>query len=272
MKLIRQLGEQCAFLPSSWATLVQTREQIQELLKFDQYIDLMIPRGSNELVQYIMENTKIPVLGHADGICHIYIDESMNEKIVLPIVLDAKTQYPSACNSLETLLLHENINIEFINEMINSLRQHAVRLFGCDKIIKIDSKIEPVKNWAHEYGDLQLSIKIVSDLDAAIEHINTYGSGHTDCIITECEESQSYFFKRVDSASVMHNCSTRFADGFRYGFGAEVGISTAKTHARGPVGIEGLLIYKYELRGTGQIVDSYTGKNAKKFSHKKIKQ
>ena len=225
------------------------------MLKCDKYINLIIPRGGNNLVKFIKENTKIPVLGHADGICHIFTDESAELELAVKVIIDAKTQYPSACNAVETVLIHENF--PYKDELLSKISSADVEL-----ILAPDS-------WAFEYGERKLAVKFVRNVDEAISHINTYGSGHTDCILTTNVVNAEKFLNEVDSAGVYHNVSTRFADGFRYGFGAEVGISTNKTHARGPVGLDGLVIYKYKLRGEGQIVDDYS-KGLKHFNHKDL--
>jgi glutamate-5-semialdehyde dehydrogenase len=239
--------------PKNIVQQVFSREDAAEMLKCDKYIDLIIPRGGNALVKFIQENTKIPVLGHADGICHIFTDENADLTMAQNIIIDAKTQYPSACNSVETLLIHEGF--ERVAELLSALQSAEIKL------------ISDPQSWAFEYSDKILAYKIVKNLDEAIEHINTYGSGHTDCIITNDAQNAEEFMNRVDSAGVYTNVSTRFADGFRYGFGAEVGISTNKIHARGPVGLEGLTIYKYKLIGTGQIVKDYA-EGGKQFRHR----
>lgn len=241
--------------PENVIQQVFTREDVAEMLKCDKYINLIIPRGGNKLVKFIKENTKIPVLGHADGICHIFVDESADLKMAEKIIVDAKTQYPSACNSVETLLIHEKF--PYRDELLASLQLSEIKL------------IDKPESWAFEYGDKILAFKTVKSIDEAIEHINTYGSGHTDCIITGSVENAEKFMNKVDSAGVYRNVSTRFADGFRYGFGAEVGISTNKTHARGPVGLDGLTIYKYKLIGNGQIVKDYAD-GTKQFHHRDI--
>lgn len=241
--------------PKNLLQQVFTRDDVAEMLKCDKYINLIIPRGGNKLVKFIKENTKIPVLGHADGICHIFIDESADLEMAQKIVIDAKTQYPSACNAVETLLIHEKFPNK--DELLASLQLEEIQL------------IDNPESWAHEYGDKILAFKTVKNTEEAIKHINTYGSGHTDSIITKNKENAEIFLNKVDSAGVYFNASTRFADGFRYGFGAEVGISTNKTHARGPVGLEGLTIYKYKLYGNGQIVKDYADGN-KQFHHKNL--
>ena len=249
--------------PENLINLLFTRDDVKDMLNADKYIDLIIPRGSNSLVQFIKSNTKIPVLGHADGICHIYIDETAEISKVKDIVIDSKCQYPSACNSVETVLIHKNAAAKMLKELLTALKEANVKVNAEEEIQKQYPELinATVDNWHKEYGEKELSIKTVNNIDEAINHINTYGSGHTDCIITENKENAEKFMMFVDSAGVYHNVSTRFADGFRYGFGAEVGISTNKTHARGPVGLEGLTIYKYKLIGNGDIVNDFvTGK------------
>ncbi len=241
--------------PQNTINLVYSREDIKKMLDMDEYLSLIIPRGSNSLVKYIKENTKIPVLGHSSGICHIYIDKESKFQNALDVVLDAKTQYPSACNSIETLLVHKDFSD--IDKLKQSLSENGVKIE------------ENPEKWDIEWGDKILSFKIVNSLNDAIEHINKYGSGHTDAIISDNKENIDKFMKYVDSAGVFANCSTRFADGFRYGFGAEVGISTNKTHARGPVGLFGLTIYKYKLKGNYDTVSPFiSGK--KTFTHKDL--
>ena len=241
--------------PKKVLTQVYTRDDVAKMLTCEGYIDLIIPRGGNSLVKFIKENTKIPVLGHADGICHIYVDESADFEKAKNIIVDAKTQYPSACNSVETLLIHKHFLQK--DALLKSLEENGIKL------------VFNPESWHKEYSDKILSVKEVSNVDEAIEHINTYSSGHTDAIISENRENAEIFLAAVDSAGVYHNASTRFADGFRYGFGAEVGISTNKTHARGPVGLEGLTIYKYTLEGHGDIVKDYVD-GVKKFNHKDL--
>ncbi len=255
MEIMNNALAQVSGFPDNVIQQVFTHEDISQMLKCDEYINLIIPRGGNKLVQYIKENTNIPVLGHASGICHIFVDKSADIDDAIKIVVDAKTQYPSACNAVETLLIHKDFGKK--DELLAALQLEEIKL-----------ELNP-DSWDIEYGDKILSVKIVDNIDDAIAHINKYGSGHTDCIITNDLNSAEKFMNEVDSAGVYHNVSTRFADGFRYGFGAEVGISTNKTHARGPVGLEGLTIYKYKLYGKGQIVDDYA-KGTKQFHHKDI--
>lgn len=257
-------------IPPNWIKLLETRADVNEMLKMDKYIDLIIPRGSNEFVRYIMDNSRIPVMGHADGICHCYIDEDADIDMAIRIVVDSKTQYVAVCNATETLLVHKNIAPKVLPELKRALDSKNVELVGCSetqKIIPVAPATE--EDWRTEYLDYKLSVKVVGDLEEAIEHINTYGSGHTDSIITNSKEKAATFMSLVDSGNVFWNCSTRFSDGFRYGFGAEVGISTSKIHARGPVGLDGLLIYKYKLIGNGHIVEDYA-KRIKSFKHNKM--
>lgn len=270
IKLINEALDTVSAFPKNAINLIKTREDVKELLKMNKYIDLIIPRGSNSLVKYIQENTKIPVLGHTEGICHIYADEFADLNKAVKISVDSKTQYPAACNSVETILIHKNIAEELLPDLITSLKNNEVLVKGDEKTLKIFKEIDHAteKDWETEYSDKIVSIKIVDDINEAINHINTYGSGHTDCIITENYQNRDLFMNLVDSAGVYCNASTRFADGFRYGLGAEVGISTNKTHARGPVGLEGLTIYKYKLYGNGQIVAEYANKN---YIHKRLK-
>lgn len=249
--------------------LVETREQIGELLELDRWIDLMIPRGSNELVRRIQENTKIPVLGHADGICHLYVDREADLDTAVEVAYDAKCQYPAVCNAIETLLVHSGVAEEYLPRLADRLE--GVELRGDERTHGIiGAKTATEEDWSTEYNDLILSIRVVDSLEEAVDHINTYGSHHTDGILTRNETAARRFLSDVDSSSVMWNCSTRFADGFRYGLGAEVGISTGKIHARGPVGLEGLTSTKYILGGSGQIVADYVG-GSKRFTHRDLK-
>jgi len=261
-----------AGIPAGWIQLVETRADVNEMFRLNESIDLLIPRGSNAFVRYIMENSSIPVLGHSDGICHIYIHEDADSEKVVPIVVDSKTQYVAACNALETLLVHQDKASEVLPPLKSALEGRGVQLVGCDRTCRI-IEIAPAQqeDWSTEYVDYKLSIKIVDSLGEAVEHINTYGSGHTDAILTESRDTASLFMAGVDAASVFWNCSTRFSDGFRYGFGAEIGISTSKIHARGPVGMEGLMIYKYKLLGSGQTVAQFSS-GEKSFTHHSLKR
>ncbi len=269
-KLIVEALDAVKTFPKNAVNQVFSRDDVAQMLKMEDYIDLIIPRGGNSLVKYIKENTKIAVLGHADGICHIYVDKMADWEKAVPIIIDAKTQYPSACNAVETVLIHKDIAKEFLPVLMFELKKAGVKVQGDEVAKSVCADIEPLnETWAHEYSDLILAVKIVSNLLDAVKHVNTYGSGHTDCIITEDKRACEVFMNLVDSAGVYCNASTRFADGFRYGFGAEVGISTNKTHARGPVGLDGLTIYKYKLFGNGQVVGDYV-KGEKSFKHEKI--
>ncbi len=255
MEIIQSALSKIEEFPLNTITQVFTRDDVKEMLEQDRYIDLIIPRGGNNLVQFVKENSKIPVLGHADGICHIFVDKSANLEKTIRIIIDAKTQYPSACNSVETLLIHKDFAKK--EDLLEALKNSNIKL-----------EFHP-ESWHIEYSDKILSVKEVDSLDEAIEHVNKYSSGHTESIITEDRENAQIFLSAIDSAGVYHNVSTRFADGFRYGFGAEVGISTNKTHARGPVGLEGLTIYKYTLQGNGDIVADYV-EGEKVFNHKDL--
>ncbi len=259
-----------AGIPDGWIHLLETRQDVTEMLALDDYIDLVIPRGSNDFVHYIMESTNIPVLGHAEGICHIYVDGDADLAMAEKIIVDSKCQYPAVCNAVETLLVDSAIAKKFLPKIKDALEKKEVGIRGCKKTrALIDVKEATSEDWETEYLDLVLSIRVVDGIDEAIEHINRFGSHHTDAIVTNDKEKAEKFMNLVDSANVFWNCSTRFSDGYRYGLGAEVGISTNKIHARGPVGLEGLVIYKWKLLGSGQIVADYA-ESKKKFMHKKI--
>jgi glutamate-5-semialdehyde dehydrogenase len=251
--------------------LLTTRAETSAILKMDKLIDLIIPRGSNQFVRYIQDNTNISVLGHADGVCHLYVDKLADLTKAVAIAVDSKTQYPAACNAIETMLVHSAIADKFLPLALVAFQACGVELRGCDRTQKI-IEINPAEesDWSTEYSDLILSIKIVDSLEDAISHITTYGSKHTEAIVTEDLAIANVFMSDIDAAGVYHNCSTRFADGFRYGFGAEVGISTNKMPPRGPVGLEGLVTYKYRLVGNGHIVADYAGADAKAFTHRDL--
>ena len=246
-------------LPEHALVQLEARSDVSELLSCYEYVDLLIPRGSNSFVKYIMDNTNIPVMGHADGICHTYVDEEFDLDKSIRILVDAKTQYPSACNTTETILVHKNAVDKLFPRLNKAFNDAMIKVFAHKNIIdKFDNAIPATDNSFHtEYLEKTVNVKTVDDIDEAINHINAYGSHHTDAILTNIDSNADYFMNRVDSANVYKNCSTRFADGFRYGFGAEVGISTGKLHARGPVGLEGLCTYKYKLYGNGDIVADY---------------
>jgi glutamate-5-semialdehyde dehydrogenase len=248
-----------------------TREEVRAMLDLDEWIDLVIPRGSNELVRHIMDNTRIPVLGHADGICAVYVDRQADVGKAVRVVVDSKTQYPAVCNATETLLVHADVAKSFLPALGEKLDELGVEVRSDERGRQhlSSAKAAEETDWKSEYLDLILAVKVVDSLEEAVDHINHYGSHHTDAIVTEDEEAANFFFARVDSAGVYHNASTRFADGFRYGFGAEVGVSTCKTHARGPVGLEGLVIYKYRLKGDGHQVADY-GPGKRSYKHEPI--
>ena len=269
-KVIRQALAATAVNPEV-VQLLTTREETIELLKMDEYIDLIIPRGSNSFVQFVQSNTRIPVLGHADGICHLYADKAADIQKAVEIAVDAKTQYPAACNAIETMLVHRDLAKKFLPAVSMALQHKKVELRGDETTRTIlDIAAATETDWSTEYSDLILSIRIVDSVEEAINHINTYGSRHTDVIVTEDSEAAETFLNGVDAAGVYHNCSTRFADGFRYGFGAEVGISTQQMPPRGPVGLEGLVTYKYRVVGDGHIAASYVGNEAKEFTHRDL--
>ena len=252
--------------------MVETREDVSALLALDDHIDLFVPRGSNAFVRYIQENTRAPVLGHADGLCHAYVDAHADLVQAVAVCYDAKVQYPAVCNAIETVLVHRDVAQVFLPMLASAYRQAGVEMRGCEVAQSIlpDITSAVAADWETEYLDLIVSIKVVDSLEAAMAHIHRYGSGHTETILTQDAAAATQFLNRVDAATVMHNASTRFADGFRFGKGAEVGISTNKTHARGPVGLDGLVIYKYCLVGQGQVVADYVGPNAKPFTHRSL--
>jgi glutamate-5-semialdehyde dehydrogenase len=260
-------------VPADSINLLQTRADVKEMLALDRDVDLIIPRGSYALVQFIMQHSRIPVLGHSEGICHVYVDRAADLDKAIAIAYDAKVQYPAVCNAAETLLVHEAVAKRFLPLIVAKLKDAKVEIRGDSKTIALLPKdaIVPATegDWSTEYSDLILSVKIVADLDDAIEHVNRYGSRHTDAIVTEDAEAAGRFLNEVDAAGVFHNASTRFADGYRYGLGAEVGISTSKLHARGPMGLEGLTTYKYKLVGSGHTVGPYA-KGEKKFKHRRL--
>lgn len=259
-----------AGVPQGWIQLIESREEVREMLQLDDFIDLIIPRGSNEFVKYIMTHSSIPVLGHADGICHVYVDKEASLEMALDIVYDSKTEYVAVCNAAETILVHESVSQQLIPLLKKKLDDKSVEIFGCPRtqsLIRCSPATE--ESYKTEYLDYKMSLKVVENLSEAIAHINTYGSGHTDAIVTSSGERADRFMKEVDSGDVFWNCSTRFSDGFRYGLGAEVGISTNKIHARGPVGMEGLMIYKWKLIGQGHISAPYSS-GEKHFTHRKL--
>src|SRR5215468_10246764 len=255
---LREFGR----VPEAAVTLLQSRADVMELLQLKREVDLIVPRGGKDFVEYISENSKVPVLGHGEGICHVYVDKDADLTKAEAIALDAKTQYPAACNSMETLLVHSDVAAEFLPRVVKHLQDAGVEIRGCAKTRAIlqDTEVKPATeaDWSTEYSDLILSIRVVDSLDAALEHIAEYGSLHTESIVTEGAAAAQRFLNEVDAAGVYHNVSTRFADGYRYGLGSEVGISNSKLHARGPMGMEGLTTYKYKLIGNGHIVATYS--------------
>ncbi len=259
-----------AGLPDGWMALLESRDDVSEMLAQSDSIDLIIPRGSNEFVQSVMRRTTIPVLGHADGICHVYVDSDADPALAVPVVVDAKTQYPAVCNAAETLLVHADVAARVLPAIAEAMP--AVELRACPRALALlPGAVEATESdWRAEYLDLILAVRVVDSADEAITHINRYGSHHTDAIVTANRTRALEFMQRVDSASVMWNCSTRFADGYRYGLGAEVGIATGKIHARGPVGLEGLVTYQWRLFGSGHVVSDYTGSEGRSFTHRII--
>ncbi len=260
-------------VPPDSVVLFHTREDVAQILTLHEDIDLIVPRGSNEFVRHVTEHSRIPVLGHGEGICHVYVHEDADLLKAFDVTLDSKVQYPAACNALETLLVHRDIAPIFLPQMITQFRAAGVEVRGCARTLALTLGQEVLPageaDWSKEYSDLIISIKIVDGVNEAIEHINKYGSRHTESIVTESHDVAARFMEFVDAAGVFQNASTRFSDGFRYGLGAEVGISTGKLHARGPVGLEGLTTYKYKLFGEGQTVASYS-KGGRTFKHRSI--
>jgi len=271
-KVIKDVSKD-AGVPEGWIQLLESRDDVARLLELNSHVDLIIPRGSNSFVEYIMSHTKIPVLGHSEGVCHIYVDRDADVDKAVEVCLDSKIQYPSVCNALDAILVHRDIAGVFLPRMVGKYSEAGVEVRGCPRTIALlgDAvKRASESDWGYEYLDYKVAIKVVDSYDEAINHINGYGSHHTDAIMTEDAETAMTFMRKIDSASVFWNASTRFSDGYRYGLGAEVGISTGKIHARGPTGLEGLTIYKYYLVGSGQTVASYVGENARKFTHRKL--
>ena len=260
-------------VPDNSMELLHSRADVLELLHLERDIDLLIPRGGREFVQFISRNSRIPVLGHGEGICHIYVDASADLSKAVAITIDAKVQYPAACNAVETLLVHKDIAAQFLPLAVDKLQENGVEIRGCPRVLAAlpPGTVVPAneKDWSTEYGDLVLSVRIVDDLDGALDHIHQYGSAHTEAIVAEDLKAASRFLEEVDAAGVYHNASTRFGDGYRYGLGSEIGISTSKLHARGPMGLEGLTTYKYKLVGDGHTVARYS-RGEKNFRHRLI--
>ena len=260
-------------VPQESIHLLQSRSDVMELLRLQGEVDLLIPRGSKEFVAFVEQNSRIPVLGHGEGICHVFVDRAADLNRAVTVTLDSKVQYPAACNSVETLLVHKDIAAAFLPRVVAELKRANVEVRGCPRVLALlpEAKLVPAieKDWSTEYSDLILSVKIVDTLEQGLEHIHRYGSKHTECIVTEDQSVAERFLQEVDAAGVFHNASTRFADGYRYGLGAELGISNGKLHARGPMGIEGLTTYKYKLRGNGHIAAEYSS-GVRHFTHKPL--
>ena len=261
-------------IPEGVLSSVADRAEVDALLALDEHIDLVIPRGGYDLVRHVKAHTRIPVLGHAEGVCHVYVDRAADEAMAIAIILDSKLQYPAACNAAETLLVHRDAAARFLVPLLSRLIDAGIELRACEATRSLAPSV-PLSaatedDWRAEYGGPMLAVRIVDSLDEAVDHVNRYGSHHTEAIVTADAAAAEAFLGRVDAAGVFHNASTRFADGFRYGFGAEVGISTSRIHARGPVGLDGLVTYKYLLRGSGQLVATYSGKDARPFQHRKL--
>jgi len=260
-------------IPVDSVVLIHTREDVAQILTLHEEIDLIVPRGSDQFVRYVTENSRIPVLGHGEGICHVYVHSDADLQKAIDVAYDSKVQYPAVCNAMETLLVHEEIAPVFLPRMIAEFCKAGVEVRGCPRTQELALGQQVIaateEDWKKEYSDLIVSVRVVDGVNEAIEHINRYGSRHTESIVTESHDVASRFMEFVDAANVFQNASTRFSDGFRYGLGAEVGISTGKLHARGPVGLEGLTIYKYKLFGKGQTVASYS-KGQRTFKHRSI--
>jgi glutamate-5-semialdehyde dehydrogenase len=265
------IREATADLPEGWAGLVEAHEEVDRLLERDDAVDLVMPRGSSEFVSHIQSNTQIPVLGHTEGICHVYVDDDADLEMAADIAYDAKVQYPAVCNAVETLLVNESVAADLLPDLVDRYEAAGVDLRGdaaTREVVDVGAATDG--DWDTEYGDLELSIKTVDDVYEAVEHVNAHGSKHTESVVTEDRATARAFMTGIDAASVFHNASTRFADGYRYGLGAEVGISTGKVHARGPVGLEGLTTYKYYLEGDGHLVATYSGEDALPYTHREL--
>jgi len=266
---IRDATAETDAVPDGWLQLVESREGVETLLGMDEHVDLMMPRGSTGFVRNVQDNTKIPVLGHTEGVCHVYVDDAAELDKAERVAYDAKVDYPAACNAVETLLVHEDVAAGFLPRIAERYGEAGVEVRG-DAATRehVDAEEATDEDWTTEYGDLVVSVRVVGSVEEAVDHVNTYGSKHTDSVVTEDRSKARLFMESVDAASVFHNASTRFSDGFRYGLGAEVGISTGKTHARGPVGVEGLTTYKWYIEGDGHVAGDYRGESAREFTHR----
>jgi glutamate-5-semialdehyde dehydrogenase len=269
--LYERIVEATADMPDGWAQLIEAREDVTTLLGMDHAVDLLMPRGSSDFVEYVQDNTSIPVLGHTEGVCHVYVDSEAAQSMATEVAFDAKVQYPAVCNAAETLLVHEAVADSFLPKIAGEYRDAGVEIRGDERTREVlDVGAATEADWSTEYGDLIISVRVVDSLDAGIDHVNTYGSKHTESIVTDDPDRAGTFMQAIDAASIFHNASTRFSDGYRYGLGAEVGIRTGKTPARGPVGLEGLTTYKYLLEGDGQVVASYAGDDPRPFVHEEF--
>ncbi|MDZ7687675.1 MAG: glutamate-5-semialdehyde dehydrogenase [Halobacteriales archaeon] len=273
---IRDATAEFDSVPDGWVQLVESREDVETILGMDEHVDLLMPRGSTEFVRHVQDNTKIPVLGHTEGVCHVYADEEADIEMAERVAFDAKVDYPAACNAVETVLVHEEVADAFVPRIVEMYDEAGVEVRGDEAtrglVEGTGAEVEEAteEDWRTEYGDLIVSLRVVGSLEEATDHVNTYGSKHTDSIVTEDDAEARRFMENIDSASVFHNASTRFSDGFRYGLGAEVGISTGKTHARGPVGVEGLTTYKWYIEADGHVVGDYRGEGARDFTHREF--
>ena len=270
-ELIREATADHDAIPEGWAQLVEARADVTAMLDMDESIDLLMPRGSSSFVEYVQDNTSIPVLGHTEGICHVYVDREADLDMATEVAFDAKVQYPAVCNAVETLLVHESVAEDFLPQITTRYAAADVEIRGDERTREIvDVGAATEADWETEYGDLIVAVKVVDSLDAALDHITAHGSKHTESIISKNADRAGRFMRSLDSASVFHNASTRFSDGYRFGLGAEVGISTGKIHARGPVGLEGLTTYKYHLEGDGHLVATYAGDDPRPFTHEEF--
>jgi glutamate-5-semialdehyde dehydrogenase len=273
LRLFEIIRESTNVVPGGWIHIVEERREVGEILKMDDQVDLIVPRGSNKFVRYIQNNTRIPVMGHAEGVCHVYVDSEADVSMAIDVCYDAKVQYPSVCNAVDAILIHKEVAPRFLPGMVDRFLRRGVEVRGDARVREIvtDGVLDTTdEDWGAEYLDYVVAIKVVDTMKEAVDHVNTYGSHHTDAIITSNENTALEFLESVDSAGVFWNASTRFADGYRYGFGSELGISTGKIHVRGPTGLEGLTTYKYYLRGGGHTVVNYAAGGNRTFTHRPL--